>query len=331
MLNQSQDFIVSSMVYWEAFTAFIMDQSLDDLAYLSPFCEPDKTVSHYVNPWTGVSTALFLYLAKVAIIMRHKRLVDKMHILPTGPSSGNILLNQIFAEARRVEQQILSFSLPSVATLQDPGDHRSPITHLVDLARCYRLAALLELYRTFPALLLDAADEQAETDMTPTSSNSATLEQKAADRVYQLACAILTILKSLPIDAGSRCTQPILFVIAGSALARPQTPGEEDAESSLAASGTATLQFESIEHELSDVSRRRPHLEYWRTFVRERFISLYRYIGLDYVRRMAIIVERAWTRMDIASAVPESPRAQRPDQIHWMDVMSEERLETIMG
>lgn len=78
---------MGTMAYWEMLSSFVVDQSLEDLEYLTAVTEflsdgSDKMICP--NPWTGVCTTLFVVLARLGCLMRHKRLVQQIsHITNT--------------------------------------------------------------------------------------------------------------------------------------------------------------------------------------------------------------------------------------------------------
>ncbi|KAK6008138.1 hypothetical protein QM012_000041 [Aureobasidium pullulans] len=73
LLTRQQSFIVGAMAFLECLASIIIDQPIDVLQYLRPFTRIAEDQRIYPNPWTGVSTPLFIILAEVATLIRQKR------------------------------------------------------------------------------------------------------------------------------------------------------------------------------------------------------------------------------------------------------------------
>jgi len=254
--------------------------------------------------------------------MRQRRIIEKLEILTHGSAHAHELYCQLLIEARTIEKEILRHRLPSVDMIEDTGDLCALPLDLVKVARCYRYCALLELYRAFPELAMPL-DTTSSDEMIMTN-----LIRIQAERVFDLACGILVIVQSIPKESTTNTIQTLILLIAGSALW--QFPEDQ----------TENLSHEeapftsSIEAELKELRRTKASVEIWRACVRERIINLYHMVGLDPVRNVAILLEEVWSRMDMAHAgrnVCEGGWKTWHNRSHWMDVMHEKRLETMLG
>ena len=65
----------------------------------------------------------------------------------------------------------------------------------------------------------------------------------------------------------------------------------------------------------------------WRRFVINRLHRLYHRLRLQTINQAAAILKEVWLRMDLVLPGSENPIGQ----VHWMDVMVDNKLETILG
>ncbi|KAM5381820.1 hypothetical protein ACJZ2D_002810 [Fusarium nematophilum] len=287
-MTRSQSFLVSSMVYWEAMSSFLLNQETDALSYLDIFRSPAPPSIAYPCPWTGVGTPIFVFLAKTGTLLRNKRILRNLHLLPCGESHQNALYSGLLEKASSLEQGILKFRLPFVGSIEDMGDPCTPPDHLLALARSYRLATLLELYRAFPEIAESTAALEQAIGVGCDETDSHT------HLILSLAFGLLEILERIPSDSGTVSIQLLALLIAGSALGCVST---------------------SVRQEVTR----------WRRFVRERVLYVYLTVGLRPINHASAILEEVWSRMDMAQD------KSLGSQVHWLDVMSEMKLETILG
>lgn len=64
----------------------------------------------------------------------------------------------------------------------------------------------------------------------------------------------------------------------------------------------------------------------WRSFVTSQLHSTAQYVGLDTVQRAHAIIVETWER-----AEQESRSMGAASTVHWIDVMADKNLETILG
>ncbi|KAI8716454.1 hypothetical protein NCS52_00939300 [Fusarium sp. LHS14.1] len=293
-LSMTQNFIVSSMVYWEVMVSFLLDQDLEAISYLDVFLDPAPESLSQPCPWTGVATDIFIRLAKVGTMARKRRSLHSRRL--TGSEAST--LTQLIEEASTLEQAILKSRAPLIGLVKDTGDPRSPPSHLVKMARSYRLASLLELYRAFPEIATSSTsrfDEVEEVD-------------KQSQLVIGLAFDILEILETIPDNSRTIAIQSLVYLIAGSTL------GHLGAMKGHKLTATQSRQNQLIKN--------------WRQFVRNRFYKSFLSIGLHTINRVGTILEEVWSRMD--SVVSSAGQGHVMD-VHWIDVMTGKKLETILG
>ncbi|OGM41834.1 hypothetical protein ABOM_009663 [Aspergillus bombycis] len=306
-----------------ALTSFVVDQrDLCPAAYLLPLCTPNEPWG-LINPWSGLSTRLFIHLSEVGAIARqlhHLRWkISSSSSSPTRAASKTALSlpdarQPLLSQARHLETLFTEYRLPASESVPETGDPSAPVPHFRILARVYQLAALLELYRMFPELLvrrqrpsLSGRERVPELDDIDSESHSSQLNS--------LAITILALIASIPETSGTRATQMLALVIAGSTLRRPRTG---DDGGTVSAGGHRVFAFAPTPA---------AEIEHWRSFVASRLQNLVCYVGLHAVQQAGLIVRESWIRAD--QAVPVCGRGL--PIVHWIDVMAERGLETILG
>lgn len=97
------------MAYWESVICFLLNQSLEATEYLDALCDEDDTGARYPNPWTGICTALFIYLAKVGTLARQRSLVQKRPLDPTAANIRDHVDISLVKRAGDIEKALLSY------------------------------------------------------------------------------------------------------------------------------------------------------------------------------------------------------------------------------
>ncbi|KAL3466536.1 hypothetical protein BJX64DRAFT_250234 [Aspergillus heterothallicus] len=141
------------MAYWEAMSTFLVNQPLGELSYLDKFSQFDSGVPYQPNPWTGICTPLFVCIAKPATLVRQRSSIRNLACDPATSSVRNILDRNLLRHAKAIERSLLSYHPPDPSLISEIADARTPIDHLLQIARIYRLSTLLEPYRRLPELL----------------------------------------------------------------------------------------------------------------------------------------------------------------------------------
>ncbi|KAL4902020.1 fungal-specific transcription factor domain-containing protein [Aspergillus multicolor] len=301
-----REFITGVMVYWEAMSSFVVNQSFDEISYLDNLCDHRTSSKIYLNPWTGISTPLFVYLAKVGTLARQRLLLKQLSTVMSQTSSRSQIHATILQSARDAESALISYLIPKKDEIEDPIDPVTTVTHLQRIAQIYRLSALVELYRNFPDLL----------------QSSSTSGPTPASKTLAIAASILNLIATIPHTSGVTCLLTIPLVIAGSTLqhtqcsSRPVLPDPSQ-------SG-----WDNVSTELVSIAAQGDVQKHWRGFVQTRLQEVRRYVGLAPISRASEILEKVWARSDIQAAVGGSHRAEF---VQWVEVMVEERLETILG
>ncbi|PLB47792.1 hypothetical protein P170DRAFT_385739 [Aspergillus steynii IBT 23096] len=318
----STSFLVGIMAYWEAMVSIIIIQSPSSLDYLTPFCEQEShDVLVYPNPWTGASTTLFIYAAQASTLCRQNRVTK---VLNTSMPSAEIcegIFSEQFKKAAELEAKVLQYSPPMLDRIRDPDDRFTPVSHFQHLAQIYRFSILLQLYLTFPDLLRMSSATVSAFD-TITSSASGAIQRSPKETMLWLAVNILSLISSVPESSGIKYLLTVPLIISGSALQKIESH-EQGIGIPLE---TSTSRIEKEIHSLhcSDFM-----ILHWRSVVRHKLKVLHDSVGLDPVRRALQLLEAVWLRSDLSFSNRANDSALV--FVHWLDVMVEERLESIFG
>jgi hypothetical protein len=332
--STQRDFLIGIMVYWESLTSFFTNQSLDAIAYLDAFCEEGISAGTRIhpNPWAGVCTPLFVYLAKAGTLARQRSLAKNLSNLTAGSSATSIqtqLIADLTGHARQIETALLQYKIPDQDRIRETADNLTPISHLQKMAQIYRLAALLEIYRNFPSLLRT----ESNTTLGPATQRQELerLFKKSSDnyKLLTMATAILTLIMGLPRTSGVNCVLTIPLIIAGSTL-QPVTQESGNKDNYQPETGTkAATAWNTLASEILSISAQEETRLYWRDLVRERLRAVHSYVGLASVLRALDILENVWARADF-QAVATDGQAEL-EFVQWTEVMVGDKLETVLG
>lgn len=317
---QSTSFLVGIMAYWEAMVSIITPQSPSSLDYLIPFCDQE---SHdaliYPNPWTGASTTIFIYAAQVNTLCRQNRLTNYLStsIYSTDVREG--IFHEQSRKAGELEAKVLQYHPPISSRIVDADDRFTPVSHFQCLAQIYRFSVLGQLYLTFPNLLEKSNTTISTLDTEPLYG---TIQRSPNETVIGLAVNILNLISSVPESSGIKVLLTVPLIIAGSALQKVRGHNKD-----IGIPDHATT-F-SIEKEVLSLHCSDSMILHWRSLVRHKLQVLHEHIGLDPILRALQLLEAVWLRSDLAVSTRPNPSTQ--GLIHWLDVMAEERLESIFG
>lgn len=295
-MTRTQTFVVSSMVYWEAMSSALFDQQYEGLSHLTMFCDPHPPALIQPCPWTGVATPIFVFLAQTLTLVRNNQALKSLWVFESGEIHRRALYGELLAKANSLEREILRYRLPSLALIEDIGDPCTTPDHLLAISSCYRMAALLELYTAFP--------EITRTGGRPDGAIDLDRDNEKTHLIMGLAFSILEILEKIPDDSGTISIQLLSLLIAGSVLG-PVSPMGEDEE------------------------LKRSELLRLRTFVRQRIHKMYAAVRLGPIGNAMVILEEVWARMDMLPAIQNANSAI--SSFHWINIMSEKKLETMFG
>ncbi|OJJ97525.1 hypothetical protein ASPACDRAFT_123454 [Aspergillus aculeatus ATCC 16872] len=294
------EFFNDSCAYWDILCRVVTDEqdatgpATTTLIGPIPGSSPPSTTTTNTftspHPWVGVSRPILdLFAHTILLCRRHsKRLRSPNHATL---HSLQELIRDIHA-ARALRQTLTSTTLQS-SNLTETGDARTPLSHLVDVAEGYRLAALLHLYQTFPDLRDDHTRELGAADISNWS-------------LQALALELLDLVKRIPLESGSRVIQPLLYLSIATGLKAP------DAQSAV---GAPLLNQMALQ-----VSQAR-------RVVMQRVSVLEYSLPSKPIRVLKALIQRIWEVGDREGEVGVGGGMAK----HWSEVMEEGRLRTMFG
>ncbi|KAF4971876.1 hypothetical protein FZEAL_9733 [Fusarium zealandicum] len=167
----------------------------------------ERYVDNAPHPWTGISPLTSQLFAQSLRLCRSFRRNLKQP-KETGRDFQKAL--EEIQEAQRLEERLLGLEFPTALPVTDTGDYRTPSFHLAQIAEAYQLAALLQLYQTFPDLValrlpLDSAH-----------SNSRHIPWE--EWIIPLSLRLVNVLERIPPNSGTRVIQPLLYITASTGL-----------------------------------------------------------------------------------------------------------------
>lgn len=317
-------FYLGMQAYWEAMASFLIDQDMDQLDYLLDAFKTFPVPSFYIHPWTGISAIPWLCMAKAGCIIRLNRSLEHRG-LSSRHTDSNDATNEkspkwLTQEAQALISQVLSYAVPGDSQIRDTYDEHTPKSHLMDVARSCQLATLLELHRAFDTIherqaILDLISNGVEIH----SSYQADMQENPSllrtDLVRELSLRILQILSGIPVESGTRTLHHVLLVIAGGALLphiwlKPPTDLNR----------LPMTSYTDIDEGSA--------LQFWRLFVLGRISSLERFINLDGIRKLRLLLNEVWELGDtLFESDPQLQTSRSAGCLHWIDVMESTGLQ----
>ncbi|TVY81121.1 Beauvericin cluster-specific repressor BEA4 [Lachnellula suecica] len=335
--RRQNEFFQQCIMYWDMLASFV-EHDVEEFGFIDamPFeatlatssndagasCSSQESERVFPHPWTGISPKVQSLFAQVGRLIRSYRKITALNAqsldflsLDFTFNTGTFDSHTAIQQAQDLEEELLSFQPPPASNLVDAGDENTPVHQYILLAEAYRCAALLELYRVFPSVLLrrvPLADTPFES--SPLESNvfdflDINTSQPPEDFILSLALHTISLLEKLPLSSGTRCLQPILFIVAGSELHFHQP---FDPLSTSTFTPTTPLISNSITNREVDIATAR-------RFVTSRLQDFCNCLPAKPVKQALVLVEETWARGDAGM------------ECFWMDVMQEMGLETIFG
>ena len=354
--ERDTSFIIGAMAYWEATVSFVSDQAIDAVDYLEPFCHQDQRHIIYPNPWTGVGTPIFIVIARLGVYVRQKLIISKLQLLGWPPSTYCGMLEKLLQRAADLERFVLEYEAPTRDKVaSNPDSPLDEFSELESMTHTYRLAAILELYRSFPQLggrddhQVIASRDIFSFNLSPVSMSLAPVDEATDDTstgqqetsriIYELAINLLGLLKQTGERRATSLAHTLALLIGGSAL--QHLPSSDISGGPGVASREPVCMREKVTDVLAKLDARIPVVEGWRSFVRQRLKSNADFVGLESFRRTQKLMEEIWSRLD-SKTEDFRPLAQQDSALgrpplavgvsaHWLEVMKECRLETLFG
>lgn len=268
---------------------------------------------HIPKPVTGVAGPAQAYLARVGRLVRsNRRRVQAKGLLTRATL---LQLQEELTEAASLENAIFSLKIPSEADVVHTGDLQTPTWHLTTLADVYRRVGLLQLYRVFPDVLTSRmSSESARPDGNGT--NFGVTSMVDADKwLRSFALQIISAIRSIPADSGTKDFQPFLLVATCSELGLPRAMEPTDAMSSLSEPVTPDLRACLDGAEVHQA----------RGFLMSRLQMLQHSLPCKPIQRCIDIVKATWEVMDRKEC------DQGSEATYWLDAMMKNGWETFMA
>jgi hypothetical protein len=279
----------------------------------------------FPHPWTGVSPKIQKLFAQVGRLIRGYRKsiaqeaassLDFLNLaFDMEYTHGSTATIKAIAKAQSLEEELLSFEPPSACNLVDAGDENTPVQQYLILAEVFRCAALLEIYRIFPAILFKRVPftndfATSATEDTQQLSNILPFQtfQAPNDFLVSLAIHTLSLLEKIPSTSGTRCLQPIVIIVAASEL-RFSFPASNISLSDPFAPSTV---FNSLTNREVDIASAR-------SFVTTRLQEYALSLPAKPIVKALQLVQETWDRSDLGQ------------EVYWMDIMDQMGWKTIFG
>lgn len=215
--REALEFFNNSIIYWDMLVAVVSDDDHDtssgdpdsegNLLLLRAGYSTDHSGLIIPHPWTGTCAAAQRLFARSIRLCRRFRSHLRGRSISTGAALRAAL--RYIAEAQGLEEELLGLEQIGVERVAVTGDRLTPREHMVDVGEGYRLASLLQLYQTFPDLVVRRLPEDVSGDghVVPW------------DRwVVPLSLRLIGTLRRVPPDSGTRCIQPLLYLSASTGL-----------------------------------------------------------------------------------------------------------------
>ncbi|KAI8682211.1 Zn(2)-C6 fungal-type domain-containing protein [Fusarium keratoplasticum] len=322
-------FFHQSMTYWEMLLSYVAENDELDASIDEPTFSQGCTTLHFVpHPWTGFARDTQHAVQKVGRLIRKQR---KMAFSHRFTSLSHIKqLEKDLAAASELEQYLCSLSHPVETTVLDTEDRNTPVWHLLTLAEAYRSTGLIQLYHIFPDLLdhrlvregllnPDLNDDQGPDSTSPSC-------QLRKDWLTSYAVQALNLMKSIPLESGTRDFQPFILVSLSSELrmSPPPVDTHDSGPGAYIADQMAGFTSKTIE-----VSR-------MRHFIKSRLNSFLHTLPPRPIHVCLDIVNETWRLMDerarlVSVTGSKSGSFESCEDVYWMDVMIQNRWETTMA
>lgn len=303
--TRNDQFFAEALIYWEMIMAFVTHETfvpgMERRLPAAPFEDQNQSPAKvFPHPWTGIAPRIQMLFAEVGRLVRHYCTVRHTFF--------DMDINAIIAAAQDLEDELLAICLPSIDDLVDVQDERTSKSDFICLAEATKCAALLEIYRVFPEILLNRMSSVENGDLPATFATFELNYQReySLDKLFcltswltSLAIHVLDILAKIPMSSGTRPIQ-VIVVVTSAAELRLRTPSPSLPGRSVSTSfDIKVAQARGVAMtRLNEMSSRLPS---------KPIVKIIR------------LIKEVWRRND------------NGDDVFWMDVMTANGWETIMG
>ncbi|KAF5017532.1 hypothetical protein F66182_10533 [Fusarium sp. NRRL 66182] len=313
-------FFNRSLTYCEMLLATVnQDEDTTVASENNPMQLTERYMDSSPHPWTGISplaSQLFAQSMRLCRSFRRNLRLPK----ETGRDFQRAL--DEIREAQRLEERLLGLDFQGSICLASTGDYRTPSIHLAQVAEAYKLAALLQLYQTFPDLVA--------LRLPPNSLHANSRHIPWEEWIIPLSLRLVNVLEHIPPSSGTRVIQPLLYITASTGLRYDATTlldipaplfdaditPQTDPFASFDALGTSPPPVNLISRMSLDISNARH-------FITGRLNMLENSLPPKPVLMAKELIKAIWDAYD----------SERPGStcVHWVDVMEEKDLRSMFG
>lgn len=328
-VQRQNQFFNHCLLYWDMVASYVSDRDeveLEDTGQSnqefisSDGADDDRDAAQvFPHPWTGVAAEIQRMFCQAGrLIRRYRRtlmseplrvdfLMLDLDAVLTDPAAQAY---QIVLRAQALEERLLAFELPSVTSIVDAGDDNTPPQHYILLAEAYRCAALLGIYRVFPSVFHQRSPLTDGTSQQFFHNLNSGMYPSPSEWLVSLAIHTLALLEQIPITSGTRCLQPLVFIIAAAELRFPTTS---------AAFSPLNSTQPTVSSGFSSISKGEIEVAHMRQFVMARIQEFKQQLPAKPILKAEQLIQETWDRSDLGQ------------DIFWMDVMRDLKCETIFA
>lgn len=357
-------FFQDSLVYWEMLLCYVSDSLDVSHVPLSDAAKQYFPSKHVPHPWTGIARDTQLILQEVGRLIRRQRL--HAHSRAFASQAQIKRLQQAMSAAEALEHRLMSIVVPAEVDVINPEDRDTPVWHLLNLAEVYRRTGLVQLYHVFPDLLAKRLGSDQIEVVTRQSMNllgaEGMMEEQSVNHIQwltQFTIETLALLKTIPVESGTRDFQPFLLVALSSELRLPLSIREDagSADSFPGLDGAPTLLAPNLSNRdifpsgrNLELSAKAIEVARMREFVHSRLMSFLHGLPPSPIRVCLQLVKETWAQMDstavaiverqealkrrqmesIIEEIEDDPDEEAWSDVYWMDVMIENGWEFVV-
>lgn len=286
-------FFKECLIYEESVRS-IVTSTREDISTLTEWAPAMYPPYDFVlHPWTGVPPKIIALFGKSMSLCRRSRDTWRNCTAPTYEVMWQTMLD--INEAQTLEETLLSIRVPKLIsdaseTYTNKGQINLDLHHAAEV---FRLCSLLQLYQTFPDLVLRRLPDELDKESWSTS----------------LALYITGLLANIPSES-IRCLQPLLCLGVGSGLRCRTVPEERRSRLELLDHAE-----ESDQEQFADVGTAR-------AFIMDRLRGFGSGPATGPIVVLRDLLQAVWSYYDSEIT---------PGSIHWLDVMADLKYETVFG
>ncbi|RSM17841.1 hypothetical protein CDV31_003267 [Fusarium ambrosium] len=289
----------------------------------------ERYIDNAPHPWTGISPlAAQLFAQSIRLCRSFRRNLK----LPKETERDFQRALEEIQEAQRLEERLLGLEFSAAVSVSDTGDYRTPALHLSLIAEAYQLAALLQLYQTFP----DLVALRLPLDSAHANSRHIPWEEW----IIPLSLRLVNVLEQIPPNSGTRVIQPLLYITASTGLRYDtmtllDVPGFSFETAASPVTGFQTGPFGALPGDPLEalgtspappgnlISRMSLDISNARHFITGRLNMLENTLPPKPVVMARELIKAIWDAYD-----NEPPGSAT---VHWVDVMEDKNLRSMFG